>query len=90
ISMSGAQTLALKRGEKLASNAELVGLGAANIGSALSGGFPVTGSISRSAVNFAAGANSQLASVITAVLLGVALVAPNGWLALLPLPVLAA
>ncbi|MEW6759880.1 MAG: SulP family inorganic anion transporter [Pseudomonadota bacterium] len=90
ISMSGAQTLALKRGEKLASNAELVGLGAANIGSALSGGFPVTGSISRSAVNFAAGANSQLASIITAVLLGVALVAPNGWLALLPLPVLAA
>ncbi|GAB3378544.1 SulP family inorganic anion transporter [Massilia agri] len=90
ISMSGAQTLALKRGEKLASNAELVGLGAANIGSALSGGFPVTGSISRSAVNFAAGANSQLASVITASLLGVALVAPNGWLALLPLPVLAA
>ena len=90
ISMSGAQTLALKRGEKLASNAELVGLGAANIGSALSGGFPVTGSISRSAVNFAAGANSQLASVITACLLGVALVAPNGWLALLPLPVLAA
>ena len=90
ISMSGAQALALKRGEKLASNRELVGLGAANIGSALSGGFPVTGSISRSAVNFAAGANSQLASVITAALLALALVAPTGWLALLPLPVLAA
>ena len=90
ISMSGAQTLALKRGEKLGSNRELVGLGAANIGSALSGGFPVTGSISRSAVNFAAGANSQLASIITAGLLALALVAPTGWLALLPLPVLAA
>ncbi|MFC0254070.1 SulP family inorganic anion transporter [Massilia consociata] len=90
ISMSGAQTLALKRGEKLGSNRELVGLGAANLGSALSGGFPVTGSISRSAVNFSAGANSQLASIITAALLAVALVAPTGWLALLPLPVLAA
>ena len=90
ISMSGAQALALKRGEKLGSNRELVGLGAANIGSALSGGFPVTGSISRSAVNFAAGANSQLASIITAALLALALVAPTGWLALLPLPVLAA
>ena len=90
ISMSGAQALALKRGEKLGSNQELVGLGAANIGSALSGGFPVTGSISRSAVNFAAGANSQLASIITAALLALALVAPTGWLALLPLPVLAA
>lgn len=91
ISMSGAQALALKRGgEKLASNRELVGLGAANIGSALSGGFPVTGSISRSAVNFAAGANTQLASMITAGLLALALVAPTGWLALLPLPTLAA
>jgi len=91
ISMSGAQALALKRGgEKLTSNRELVGLGAANIGSALSGGFPVTGSISRSAVNFAAGANTQLASIITAGLLALALVAPTGWLALLPLPTLAA
>jgi len=91
ISMSGAQALALKRGgEKLRSNRELVGLGAANIGSALSGGFPVTGSISRSAVNFAAGANTQLASILTAGLLALALVAPTGWLALLPLPTLAA
>jgi SulP family sulfate permease len=90
ISMSGAQALAARKGEKLLTNAELVGLGAANVGSFLSGGFPVTASLSRSAVNFAAGANSQLAGVITAVLLGAALVLPTGWLALLPLPVLAA
>jgi SulP family sulfate permease len=90
ISMSAAQALALKRQEKLHSNMELIGLGAANLGSALSGGFPVTGSMSRSAVNFSAGANTPLASVITALLLAVALVAPTGWLALLPLPTLAA
>jgi SulP family sulfate permease len=90
ISMSAAQALALKRQEKLQSNYELLGLGAANIGSALTGGFPVTGSISRSAVNFSAGANTPLASIITAVLLAIALVAPTGWLALLPLPTLAA
>ena len=84
ISMSGAQTLALRRSEKLRSNHELIGLGAANIGAALTGGFPVTGSLSRSAVNFAAGANTQLAGVITAGLLALALVAPTGWLALLP------
>jgi SulP family sulfate permease len=90
ISMSGAQALAARRGEKLQTNAELVGLGAANLGSFLSGGFPVTGSLSRSAVNFAAGANSQLAGVVAAALLGAALVLPTGWLALLPLPVLAA
>jgi SulP family sulfate permease len=90
ISMSAAQTLALKRQQKLHSNLELIGLGAANIGSALSGGYPVTGSMSRSAVNFAAGANTPLASVITALLLALALVAPTGWLSLLPLPALAA
>jgi SulP family sulfate permease len=90
IAMSGAQTLALKRAEKLHTNRELVGLGLANAGSALSGGFPVTGSLSRSAVNFAAGARTQLAGVITAALLAGALVLPTGWLALLPLPVLAA
>jgi SulP family sulfate permease len=90
ISMSGAQALALKRAEKLRSNYELVGLGASNIASALTGALPVTGSISRSAINFAAGANTQLASVISAVLLALALVAPTGWLALLPLPTLAA
>jgi SulP family sulfate permease len=90
ISMSAAQALALKRQEKLHSNLELVGLGAANIGSALCGGFPVTGSMSRSAVNFSAGANTPLASILSALLLAVALVAPTGWLALLPLPALAA
>jgi SulP family sulfate permease len=90
IAMSGAQALALKRAEKLHTNRELVGLGFANVGSALSGGFPVTGSLSRSAVNFAAGARTQLAGVITAALLAGALVLPTGWLALLPLPVLAA
>jgi SulP family sulfate permease len=88
--MSGAQTLALKKGETLRSNRELLALGAANVGSALAGGFPVTGGLSRSAVNFAAGAQTPLAGVITAVLLALALVAPNGWLALMPLPVLAA
>lgn len=90
IAMSGAQALAVKRAEKLHTNRELVALGAANLGSALSGGFPVTGSLSRSAVNFAAGANTQLAGLVTAALLACALVLPTGWLALLPLPVLAA
>ncbi|MRV70160.1 sulfate permease [Duganella sp. FT92W] len=90
MSMSAAQALAQKRNEKLVSNHELIGLGAANVAAMASGGFPVTGSLSRSAVNFAAGAQTPLASVITSVLLAGALVAPTGWLALLPLPVLAA
>ncbi len=89
-SMSAAQALALRRQQKINSNFELLGLGAANLGSALSGGFPVTGSMSRSAVNFDAGAQTPLAGVIAALLLALALLAPTGWLALLPLPALAA
>ena len=87
---SAAVTLAQRRGERINTNQELFGLGAANVASALSGGFPVTGSISRSAVNYAAGANTPLASLITALLLAVMLLTPNGWLAWLPLPALAA
>ncbi|HRL93082.1 MAG TPA: sulfate permease [Pseudomonas sp.] len=87
---SAAVTLAQRRGERINTNQELLGLGAANVASALSGGFPVTGSISRSAVNYAAGANTPLASVLTALLLAVLLVTPNAWLAWLPLPALAA
>lgn len=90
MSMSAAQTLAQKRGEKLYTNRELLGLGAANLAASVSGGFPVTGSLSRTAANFAAGANTPLASIISALLLSLALVAPTGWLALLPMPVLAA
>lgn len=48
------------------SNRELVGLGVANIGSGLFGGYPVTGGFSRTAVNAEAGAKTKLASLITA------------------------
>jgi SulP family sulfate permease len=89
-SQSAAQSLAHRRGERIASNSELLGLGAANLASAVSGGFAVTGSISRSAVNYAAGANTPLASVISAALIVLALLVPTTWISWLPLPALAA
>ena len=89
-SQSAAQSLAHKRGERITTNHELLGLGAANLASAVSGGFPVTGSISRSAVNYTAGANTPLASVISACLIVVTLAVPTTWVSLLPLPALAA
>lgn len=87
---SAAVSLAQKRGERINSNSELLGLGAANLASAFSGSFAVTGSLSRSAVNYAAGANTPLASVICAGLMALLLCVPTGWLALLPLSALAA
>ena len=66
-SVSVAQTLAAKRRERIDPDQELVGLGAANIASAVSGGFPVTGGFSRSIVNFDAGARTPMAGVLTAI-----------------------
>lgn len=69
-SISVAQTLAAKRRQRVNANHELTGLGMANIASAVSGGFPVTGGFSRSVVNFDAGAVTPMAGVFTAVGIG--------------------
>ncbi len=88
-SVSVAKSLASKRRQKVIPNQELVGLGAANIGAALTGGYPVTGGFSRSVVNFSAGANTPLASMITAGIIAVALVLLTPLLYYLPKAVLA-
>ena len=59
--------VASKRREKIDPNQELVGIGGANIGSALFGGFPVAGSFGRTMVNFSAGAVTPVSSLVTAV-----------------------
>lgn len=89
-SVSVAQSLAIKRGERIDPDAELRGLGAANLASAFSGGFPVTGGFARSVVNFAAGARTPLAGVVAAALMGVVLLGLTGLFERLPLAVLAA
>ncbi len=71
-SVSIAKKLAAKRREKIDVNQELVGLGAANIASSLSGGFPVAGSLSRTTLNFNSGAMTQAASIYAAILVTVA------------------
>lgn len=58
--------LASKRRQKVDANQEFIALGAANISASLTGGYPVTGGVSRSSVNFSANANTPLASIITA------------------------
>ncbi|MCG8670411.1 MAG: sulfate permease [Pseudomonadales bacterium] len=66
-SISVSQTLAAKRREYVDPNQELIGLGAANLASGISGAIPVAGGFSRSAVNFDAGAVTQAASIFTAI-----------------------
>ena len=57
------QILARRGGYRVDGDGEFLGLGAANIGAALTGGFPVNGSQSRSFTAADVGARSQLASV---------------------------
>lgn len=89
-SVSVAQSLALRRRERIQPDRELLGLGAANLASALSGGYPVTGGFARSVVNFSAGARTPLAGVVSAALMAVVLAALTGWFHYLPHAVLAA
>jgi SulP family sulfate permease len=72
-SISVGRTLGAKRRQRVHPDQELIGLGSANLASALSSGFPVTGGFSRSVVNFDAGAQTPAASIMTA--LGIALAA---------------
>lgn len=89
-SVSIAQTLAAKRRQRIDPDQELVGLGASNIASALSGGYPVTGGFARSVVNFDAGAETPAAGAYTAVGIALASVFLTPLLFNLPIATLAA
>ena len=89
-SISVAQTLAAKKRQRIDPDQELIGLGAANIGASLTGGFPVTGGFSRSVVNFDAGAATPAAGAFTAIGLAIAALALTPLIYFLPKATLAA
>lgn len=88
--ISTAKSLLSSRSQQLDSNQELLAMGTANVASALTGGLPVTTSISRSAVNVAAGGRTGLSSIIAGALLGVTALLLTGLFFYLPRAVLAA
>jgi SulP family sulfate permease len=85
-----AQALAIKRRERIDANAELVGLGGANVVAAFYGGMPVGGGVSRSAVNVAAGAQTPLAGIVSALVMVAIVAGAAQWMERLPVAVLAA
>ena len=89
-SISVAQTLAAKRRQRVDPDQELIGLGAANLGASVTGGFPVTGGFSRSVVNFDAGARTPAAGAYTAVGLAIAALMLTPLIYFLPKATLAA
>src|SRR5215471_11607730 len=67
-SLGAAKAAAIESGSDIDANQELVAHGPANILSGLFGGFLVVGSLSKTSVAVAAGARSQLANVVAAIL----------------------
>lgn len=89
-SFAVAQSIATKEKYKVDANQELIGLGAANLVSALFSGYTVTGGFSRTAVNYQAGAKTGLAAIITAIFIILTLLFFTSLFYYLPNAVLAA
>src|SRR5439155_260482 len=85
-----ATSFAARRGDEVAPNQEMIGMGAANITAGLFRGFAVSTSGSRTAVAEQSGAKSQLTGVVGAGLVAVLLLFLNSLLADLPQTALAA
>ena len=88
--LGAAKTYATRNHYEIDPNRELIGLGAANLGAGLSSGMVVNGSLSKTAVNGAAGARTQLSGLIVAVLAVITLLFLTGLFEELPEATLAA
>jgi MFS superfamily sulfate permease-like transporter len=84
------RTLALRHGDTLEANRELVALGVSNIASGLIRGMPVGAGFSASSANESAGATSRLAGLCAATVMAAAIAVVGGQIARVPEPVVAA
>ncbi len=88
--LGAAKTYAARDHYTIDANRELIGLGAANIGSGLTSGMVVNGSLSKTAVNGSSGAKSQVSGLVVAVLTVLTLLFLTGLFENLPEATLAA
>ncbi len=88
--ISIAKAVAARTRQRIDPNQELIGQGLANVVGSFTQAFPVSGSFSRTAVNMNAGARTGMASVITALIVLIALLFLTPLLYHLPQAVLAA
>jgi SulP family sulfate permease len=87
--MSMVRTYAAKHGYRTDSNQELLALGVASLGAGISQAYPIAGSFSRTALNDAAGAKTQLANGMGGVIIGLVILFLTGMFTSLPEPILA-
>jgi SulP family sulfate permease len=64
-----ARTLAARTGQRLDASTEFAGQGLSNLAAGLCGGYPVSGSLSRSGLTVSSGAKSRMAGVLSGVLM---------------------
>jgi SulP family sulfate permease len=88
--VSAAKAIATRTRQRLDANQELIGQGLANVAGSLFQSFPVSGSFSRTAVNYSAGARTGMASMFTAFMVVITLLLFTPLLYHLPQAVLAA
>jgi SulP family sulfate permease len=88
--LGAAKTYAARQHYEIDTNRELLGVGAANLGAGLSSGMVVSGSLSKTAVNGAAGARTQLSGLVVAALTIITLLTLTGLFQRLPQATLAA
>lgn len=85
-----AKAVASETRQKLSANQEMVGKGFANIVAGLTQSYPVSGSFSRTAVAFSAGAKTGFAAIVTGIITGLTLLFFTGLLYHIPLSTLSA
>jgi SulP family sulfate permease len=64
-----ARSVAIRTGQRLDPSTEFVGQGLANIAAGLFGGYPVSGSLTRSALNESAGARTRLSGMLSGIMM---------------------
>ncbi|MGB7337884.1 MAG: sulfate permease [Phototrophicaceae bacterium] len=88
--ISTAKSLLKGRDQLLKPTQELFAMGVANVASAVTGGMPVTTSVSRSVVNYEAGGKTGLSSIIAGTMLALTVIFLTRFFYYLPRPTLAA
>ena len=88
-SSSLARSIADKTGDRLDISVEFAGQGLSNIAAAFTGGYPVSGSLSRSALNHSAGAQTRLGGVFGGLFVALGLLVAGPLIERVPIAALA-
>ncbi len=88
-SSSIAKTLAAQSGDRVDLNQQMLSMGAANFACAFGGGMAVSGSLTRSVLNFRSGAQTAISSIFSGVLLVAGLFLLGRFIGYIPKPALA-